>query len=113
MKIVFSLLACFFMLSPNVLMSETLGKLVKRDGIYYKSFTEIPYSGKVTGRTRGSLKNGRKHGPWVFYFENGRLSKKGTYNNGKKEGLWTWFNKSGPVLGPFTEKYKNDNIVSD
>jgi hypothetical protein len=113
MKMLITLLTCLFILSPNVLLSETMEKLVERNGLYYKPFTEVPFTGTITGRIRGSIQNGRKHGLWVFYYDNGRLSEKGTYKNGKKEGLWIWFKKDGPVLGPFTGNYKNDKLISD
>ena len=113
MKTLLTLLTCLFILSPNVVLSETMEDLVRRDGLYYKPFTEVPFTGKITGRTRGSFKNGKKLGPWVFYHDNGRLSEKGTYKNGKKEGLWIWFKKEGAVLGPFTVTYKDGKKISD
>ena len=41
--------------------------LVKREDVYYKKFTTFPFTGKVTGNTQGSFKNGKQHGPWVEY----------------------------------------------
>jgi hypothetical protein len=108
-----TLLSCLFILSPNIVLSETMKDLVKRKGLYYRPFTEVPFTGKITGRTRGSFKNGKKHGSWVFYHDNGRLSEKGTYKNGKKEGLWIWFKREGVVLGPFTVTYKDGKRISD
>lgn len=110
---VLSFITCLFIFSPNVVLSETLKDLVKLGGLYYKPFTEVPFTGKITGRTRGSLKNGKKHGPWIYYHDNGKLSEKGTYKNGKKEGLWFWFKKDGAVLGPFTGTFKDGRKVSD
>ena len=64
----------------------TLDDLVKRDGIHYKKFSTVPFTGKVTGEIQGTFKNGKKHGPSVGYNKDGTVDKKytGTYKNGKK-----------------------------
>ena len=87
-KLTVTLLTCLFVLSPNVVLGETMFDLVKREGLLYKKFTDVPFTGKVTGLSQGKLKNGKKVGPWVEYHVNGQLSSKGTYKNGKKDGPW-------------------------
>ena len=62
--------------------------LIMRNGVYYKkstydSFNLKPYTGKVTGYEEGSIRNGKKEGESVSYWENGKLREKGTYKNGK------------------------------
>jgi len=49
-------------LSSNVVLSETvkLDDLVKREGLHYKKFTDVPFTGKVTGERQGSFKNGKR-----------------------------------------------------
>jgi hypothetical protein len=70
----------------------TIDDLVKRDGLYYKKFTDVPFSGEVADQaTGGVFTNGKKEGLWVEYWENGQLQKKGTYENGKKEGTWVTY----------------------
>ena len=93
MKTLLTLLTCLFLLSPNVVMSETVKyeDLVKRDGLYYQKFTDVPFTGKTTGQVQGSLKKAKKHGLWVEYHDNGRLFQKGTYKNGMKDGLWEFY----------------------
>jgi hypothetical protein len=81
--------------------------LVKRDGLYYKKSTEVPFTGKVTGKKQGSFKNGKKDGLWVRYHSNGQLWGKGTYMNGKRDGSWVWFMKDGTVDPKHTGTYKN------
>ena len=56
---------------------------MKTKGLYYKKFTDVPFTGKVTGGSQGSFKNGKKHGPYVSYYSNGQLMFKGTYRNDK------------------------------
>ena len=58
--------------------------LVIRNGLYYEKFTDVPFTGKITGNKQGSFKDGKKNGPWVEYRKNGQLFWNGTYKNGKK-----------------------------
>ena len=61
--------------------------LVEREGIYYKKFTDVPFTGKVDeGLVRGSFKDGKREGYWVTYQENWQLGSKGHYKNGFWEG---------------------------
>ena len=99
MKSIKTLVALLFILllsSPS--WSATLGDLVERDGLYYKQFTEAPFTGKVTGDEQGSIKSGKKEGAWVSYHGNGQLEFKGNYKNGGREGAWVWYHENGQLL---------------
>ena len=74
------------LLFPSLALGETVKDedLVLRDGLYYKKFTDVPFTGKITGEFQGKLKNGKKEGPWVVYHDNGQLMSKGTYKDGMK-----------------------------
>ena len=85
--------------------------LVFRDGLYYQKFTDVPFSGKITGRQQGSFKNGVKDGTWVWYYENGQLSYKGNFNNGKRDGAWFWYWGNGQVSSK--DNYKNGKKEGD
>ena len=109
--------------------------LVERDDLHNQKFTDVPFTGEVTGKYQGSFRNGKKDGPWVFYYdneqlwfkgtykdgiwdgkwvryhENGQLHFKGTYKDGKSEGPWEYFNKDGTVDGKITGTYKNGKKV--
>ena len=99
---------------------ETLNDLVKRDGIFYKKFSDVPFTGEFKSRfehgwieagkregqwvtyfkngqvwIKGSFKNGNWDGQWVDYHENGQLFREGNYENGRKNGLWVSYDKSG------------------
>ena len=73
------------LLFPSLAMGETMDDLVYRisDRLHYKKFTEVPFSGIVTGQYQGKMRNGKKVGPWIEYHKDGWLNKKGTYKNGK------------------------------
>ena len=38
-----------------------LDDLVTREGVYFKKFTNVPFTGKVTGKSRGKIRNGTHH----------------------------------------------------
>ena len=82
---------------------ETYFDLVQREGLYYKKFTEVPFSGTVTGRYQGKIKNGKRDGPWVSYHENGQLRFKGTFKNAKRVGPWVSYHENGQLSskGPY------------
>ena len=55
-------LALVVLLFPSLALGETWSDLVERDGIYYKKFTDVPFTRKVTGEYQGSLRDGKKDG---------------------------------------------------
>ncbi|MDC1001508.1 hypothetical protein OAS89_03385 [Alphaproteobacteria bacterium] len=83
--------------------------LVNRSGVTYKKFSDIPFSGEVTGQWRGVFKNGRMEGLWVKYWSNGQLHFKGNHRNGKHEGYWVFDNGYNDLTGT----YKNGVKVND
>ena len=111
--------------------------LVVREGLYYKKFTAVPFTGKTAGRVQGTLRNGKRHGPWVRYYDNGQLYYKGTYKNGKwdgpyvryyengqfwtegtlkvgeEDGPWVYYLPNGTVYGKRTGTFKNGVKISD
>ena len=94
------------LLFPSLALGETVKfeDLVERGEVYYKKFTDIPFSGTVTGNPQGKLKNGIKDGPWVSYYDNGQLESKGTYKNDKKEGPWVYYHENGKLFSKGTYK---------
>jgi hypothetical protein len=43
-------------------LGETMDDLVEREGIYYKQFTNVPFTGNITGKKQGSYKDGKQDG---------------------------------------------------
>ena len=103
MKILLTILFLSLLSSPS--WSQTFDDLVERDGVYYKKFSDVPFSGKVTGLGNGSIKNGKKEGEWVHYYSNGQLDFKGNYKNGKQEGAWILYWNNGQLYSK--GNYKN------
>jgi hypothetical protein len=133
MKTLITILFLSLLSSPS--WSETYDDLVQRDGVYYKKFSDVPFTGKVTGLHKGNYKNGKregvwthcydngqlliksnyengkKEGVWISYHENGQLSHKGNHKNGKKEGEWVEFHDDGQLASK--DNYKNGKKISD
>ena len=88
----------------------TMDDLVERDGLYYKEFTDVPFTGDITDKTtQGTFRNGEKEGPWVEYQDNGQLSYKGTYKVGKEDGPWVHYYPNGQLSDKGT--YKDGELV--
>ena len=102
MKILITILFLSLLLSSCGVPSDDL---VDRNGLTYKKFSEVPFSGKVTGSSKGVLKNGKQEGEWFFYYNNGQLDAKGNFKNGKLEGEWVEFYVDGQLK--FKGNYKN------
>ncbi len=93
-----SFLTIIFLLNASVVWGETVDrrKLVVRNGIVYKNFSDVPYTGKVTGWWAGKIVNGHQIGPWKKYWMNGKLSSEGNYSEGGiKNGLWKFYDVNG------------------
>ena len=111
MKILLTILFLSLLSSPS--WSVSYDDLVKRDGLCYEKFSEVPFSGKVTGLTKGSIRNGKREGAWTHYYSNGQLSYKGNYKNGKMEGEWVSYFSDGYMIPSNTGTYKNGVKISD
>jgi antitoxin component YwqK of YwqJK toxin-antitoxin module len=121
-------------LYPSLALGQgvTMDDLVRTNGLYYKKFTDVPFTGTTTGKIQGTFRNGEKDGPWVFYHYDGQLSEKGTFKDGEREGLWIEYHdyaedgllyfigsyaegtyKDGKKEGPWVEYYENGQIFSE
>ena len=85
-------------------LGQTLDDLVEREGIYYKRFTDVPFTGKTTGKIQGTFRNGKKEGLWVRYYENGQLWYETTYKDGKWNGPWVGYYPDGQISSKGTHK---------
>ena len=52
-----------------------------------------------------SVKGYKKHGPYFYYYENGKLKISGQYKNDKKHGDWKYYNQDGTQTK--TESYSD------
>ena len=99
MKHILAPILLLVFLFPSLAMSEevTMDDLVERDGITYKKFSNVPFSGKVTGIQEGSFKKGNKEGPWFYYWSNGQVFVKAFYRNGSRNGPGVIYYQNGQM----------------
>ena len=112
MKLLNTLLAVLLITllsSPSWSMSLEL--LVDRDGLYYPKFSDVPFTGEVTGKSQGYLQNGKREGLWVGYWDDGQSYNKGTFKNGKQEGVWITYNDNGVLRSK--DNYKDGVKIGD
>ena len=100
---------------PLVLMSLvsfpswglSMDDLVVREGLWYKKFTDVPFTGGIDeGVATGSFNNGKKNGSWQYYDDNQRLYARSNYQNGKQEGSFESYHLNGKLWN--RGHYKND-----
>ena len=73
----------FILLTSSVSWDEniTTDDLVQRNDLYYKKFTNDPFTGEIYSIQNGSVKNGKKNGEWFSYYKNGQLEPKTNYKD--------------------------------
>src|SRR5210317_2161207 len=75
--------------------------LVQRNKLFYKKFSNEPFTGRVSDRTyEGYIQNGNVEGKWIEYHENGKPKLIGNWRNGSGNGDFFWYSE----LGYKTEK---------
>jgi len=101
------------LLIPSLSFGETvnLEDLVLRGDTHFKKLTGIPFTGDVTGKRKGKLKDGKKEGRWVTYHDNGQIASEGAYEDGKREGPWTYYNRDGTVNPEHSGTFEAGEIV--
>ena len=79
-------------------VSIQMDEIVKRDDIFYRKFSNTPFSGHVesyhhNGQLKiiGDLSDGKKVGNWVEYYMNGIKKSEGQFADGKKDGAWVYY----------------------
>ena len=72
------LVAVLFSQSITGEQVDTIEDLVERDGLYYKKFSDVPFTGEVIkGEARGRIRHGKSDGDWLLFYGNGQLFSKG------------------------------------
>jgi len=114
---VFLVIFISFLSSPSYSETVSWDEMIENpsDGLVYKKFSSEPFTGFVTKKdilgfiTKGSYKNGKKHGLWETYYENGLLKNKANYRDGKNDGTWEVYSYDGSlsVKGIFKDGKKD------
>ena len=104
-KILITFFTILFCLTSSIGWSLSLNDLFEIKGIYYNKLTEVPFTGKIDGKKKGSFKNGKRDGSWIGYWANGKLQSKTNHKNGKLEGSWVSYHLNGQLRDK--GQYKN------
>jgi len=56
----------------------------------------------------GNIKDGKNHGKWIWYYENGNKKMEGVFNMGMREGEWLTYNQKGKIVSK--SHYENDKL---
>ena len=94
-------LLLFFPVMANAVETSDL---LKRNGLSYVKFTDVPFTGKTSGRKQITYKDGEKHGPYEVYYKNGQLEVKTTLKDGKEHGPYEVYHKNGQLKQKLTHK---------
>ena len=97
LKPLLTILTLSLLSSPS--WSETKYDLVYRNGLFYKKFSSTPFTGKISGESFGTFKNGERIGVLEDYHENGQLHISKTFKNGNEQGLWVGNHDNGLLWG--------------
>ena len=84
-----NIIVLFILLTSSVGWGEsiTTDDLVQRNDLYYKKFTNDPFTGEIYGVQNGSFKYGKKNSEWFSYYKNGQLETKNNYKDGVGDGV--------------------------
>ena len=90
--------------------------LVRKDGLYYASDANEPYSGEAVWYYENgqkmrevTYKDGKKDGKYNEWYENGQKESEETYKNGEKDGKWTWWYENGQKW--IERTYKDGRLI--
>ena len=98
--------ALFISFTVSAGWSETIAMddLVKRNSLLYKKFTDIPFTGEVSGMSErkgvifeGKIIEGLREGKWTIYYKSGVLMATGNFKDGKGDGAWVYYHGNGQL----------------
>lgn len=76
-------------------------------GVLIMLWAAYSFSGRRTNDTfdkngkllqTGNFKEGKNHGKWTWFYENGAKKLEGSFNMGSREGVWLTFDSNGDTL---------------
>jgi antitoxin component YwqK of YwqJK toxin-antitoxin module len=101
-KLLITFFTIIFCLTSSVGWSETMDDLIYRGispkGTWYKKFSDIPFTGEITGKIQTYIKNGKYEGQFKLYHDNGQLHYKTFIKNSLREGQYISYYENGVIL---------------
>ena len=93
------------LLSSASWSSTWMSELVHRENLYYKEGSDVPFTGRVIGRTEGMMKNGLMEGEWTIEHPFKIFSFAGSWSL-----RWKMNYKNGILHGPIEEYHRNGQL---
>ena len=83
-----NLLLVFIFLFSTISFSIELSysDLLKKQGLYFKNGSSMPFTGNITGLIVGSFIDGNKEGEHIKFYENGNILSKANFK--KRDTSW-------------------------
>ena len=85
--------------------------LIKIKNIYYSKYTNKLYTGKIEGLIEGFFLDGKRHGEFFKYYNDGKILSKINYFDNKLNGIWLEFYRNGNIL--IKKNYKNNKLEGE
>ena len=99
-----TILLFFFASVSSYAKNLSKDDVVIREGLYYKKFSNTPFTGKLSGIENGKIKKGKREGQWLIYYEDGALQYNAFFKNGMLDGKYKYYYSNGTLR--FEEVYK-------
>lgn len=65
------------------------------DAVWVRQGPAIEWHTNEQRASEGSYVDGKRDGPWLFWYPTGSAEKQGTYSRGVEEGVWTEYHVNG------------------
>ena len=103
------LISIIIVLSISLSLAENINdyaSLNKKNGLYYKNFSNEPFTGSVLGAVEGYISKGLKEGKFTKKYKNGNILSIANFLNGNLQGEYVEYFNNGNIL---TERIYNNN----
>jgi len=106
-------LALVLLLSNNIKAQklDSILKSKKYDTIIYYNYFNYKNSTNIYVIASGNIKNGKRHGKWIYLLPNGNIIAKGKFKKGYKHGYWKYSNSDFFVQYNSYEKIKDQIVI--
>ena len=85
--------------------AAALDDLVKRNGVFFKKFSDVPFEGRLKPPNSGAFRRGLPEEELLFRRIDGSLRERRSYSNGRPHGLWVNYDLNGNIFRQLN--YKN------
>ena len=84
--------------------------LVKRNGLNYQKFYNVPFTLEISDIHSGRIKKSKKNGEWLGYYGFGQLRNVGNFKDGKRDNPWEEYGENGQLKSTGNTKTDNEMV---